>query len=225
MQKRKTSDVPEKQFLLDAITVHDSWRLFKILAELVDGFEALSDIYPAVSIFGSARVRPGDEPYERTVIIARRLGEMSFNVITGGGPGIMEAGNKGAREGGASSIGLNIMLPLEQEPNPFSNVKLDFQYFFVRKVMFVKYAQAYIGMPGGLGTLDEIFEALTLIQTRRIKPFPVILVGRDYWSGLIDWIKGTLLEQHYISDTDMDLFSVMDDPDEVVRTIKRYVIV
>lgn len=225
MQKRKTSDVPEKQFLLDAITVHDSWRLFKILAELVDGFEALSDIYPAVSIFGSARVRPGDEPYERTVIIARKLAENGFNVITGGGPGIMEAGNKGAREGGASSIGLNIMLPLEQEPNPFSNVKLDFQYFFVRKVMFVKYAQAYIGMPGGLGTLDEIFEALTLIQTRRIKPFPVILVGRDYWSGLIDWIKGTLLEQHYISDTDMDLFSVMDDPDEVVRTIKRYVIV
>ncbi len=225
MQKRKTSDVPEKQFLLDAITVHDSWRLFKILAELVDGFEALSDIYPAVSIFGSARVRPGDEPYERTVIIARKLAENGFNVITGGGPGIMEAGNKGAREGGASSIGLNIMLPLEQEPNPFSNVKLDFQYFFVRKVMFVKYAQAYIGMPGGLGTLDEIFEALTLIQTRRIKPFPVILVGRDYWGALVDWIKGTLLEQHYISDTDMDLFSVMDDPDEVVRTIKRYVIV
>ena len=225
MQKRKTSDVPEKQFLLDAITVHDSWRLFKILAELVDGFEALSDIYPAVSIFGSARVRPGDEPYERTVIIARKLAENGFNVITGGGPGIMEAGNKGAREGGASSIGLKIMLPLEQEPNPFSNVKLDFQYFFVRKVMFVKYAQAYIGMPGGLGTLDEIFEALTLIQTRRIKPFPVILVGRDYWGALVDWIKGTLLEQHYISDTDMDLFTVMDDPDEVVRTIKRYVIV
>lgn len=225
MQKRKTSDVPEKQFLLDAITVHDSWRLFKILAELVDGFEVLSDIYPAVSIFGSARVRPGDEPYERTVIIARKLAENGFNVITGGGPGIMEAGNKGAREGGASSIGLNIMLPLEQEPNPFSNVKLDFQYFFVRKVMFVKYAQAYIGMPGGLGTLDEIFEALTLIQTRRIKPFPVILVGRDYWGALVDWIKGTLVEQHYISDTDMDLFSVMDDPDEVVRTIKRYVIV
>jgi len=225
MQKRKTSDVPEKQFLLDAITVHDSWRLFKILAELVDGFEVLSDIYPAVSIFGSARVRPGDEPYERTVIIARKLAENGFNVITGGGPGIMDAGNTGAREGGASSIGLNIMLPLEQEPNPFSNVKLDFQYFFVRKVMFVKYAQAYIGMPGGLGTLDEIFEALTLIQTRRIKPFPVILVGRDYWGALVDWIKGTLLEQHYISDTDMDLFSVMDDPDEVVRTIKRYVIV
>jgi uncharacterized protein (TIGR00730 family) len=225
MRGRKTSDVPEKQYLVDAITVHDSWRLFKILAELVNGFETLSEIYPAVSIFGSARVRPGDETYERTVVIARKLAENGFNVITGGGPGIMEAGNKGAQEGGASSIGLNIMLPLEQEPNPYADVKLDFQYFFVRKVMFVKYAQAYIGMPGGLGTLDEIFEALTLIQTKRIKPFPVILVGCDYWSGLIDWIKSTLLERHYISDNDTDLFAVMDDPDEVVRTIKRYVIV
>ena len=225
MRGRKTSDVPEKQYLVDAITVHDSWRLFKILSEFVDGFDGLSDIYPAVSIFGSARVKPGDETYERTVTIARKLAENGFNVITGGGPGIMEAGNKGAREGGASSIGLNIMLPLEQDPNPYSNVKLDFQYFFVRKVMFVKYAQAYIGMPGGFGTLDEIFEALTLIQTKRIKPFPVILVGHDYWSGLIDWIKSTLLKNHYISDHDTDLFEVIDDPDEVVRTIKRFVIV
>lgn len=225
MRGRKTSDVPEKQYLVDAITVHDSWRLFKILAEFVDGFETLSDIFPAVSIFGSARVRPGDEIYERTVTIARKLAENGFNVITGGGPGIMEAGNKGAREGGASSIGLNIMLPLEQEPNPYANVKLDFQYFFVRKVMFVKYAQAYIGMPGGFGTLDEIFEALTLIQTKRIKPFPVILVGRDYWGGLIDWIKNVLLERHFISDHDTDFVEVMDDPDEVVHTIKRFVIV
>jgi len=225
MRGRRTSDVSEKQYLVDAITVHDSWRLFKILAEFVGGFETLSQIYPAVSIFGSARVRPGDETYEKTVIIARKLAENGFNVITGGGPGIMEAGNKGAREGGASSVGLNIVLPLEQEPNPFSNVKLDFQYFFVRKVMFVKYAQAYIGMPGGLGTLDEIFEALTLIQTKRIKPFPVILVGSDYWGGLIDWIRNTLLERHYISGQDADLFTVLDDPDEIVHTIKRYVIV
>ena len=225
MRGRRTSDVSEKQYLVDAITVHDSWRLFKILAEFVGGFETLSQIYPAVSIFGSARVRPGDETYEKTVIIARKLAENGFNVITGGGPGIMEAGNKGAREGGASSVGLNIVLPLEQEPNPFSNVKLDFQYFFVRKVMFVKYGQAYIGMPGGLGTLDEIFEALTLIQTKRIKPFPVILVGSDYWGGLIDWIRNTLLERHYISEQDTDLFTVLDDPDEIVHTIKRYVIV
>jgi uncharacterized protein (TIGR00730 family) len=225
MRGRRTSDAPEKQYLVDAITVHDSWRLFKILAELVDGFETLTEIYPAVTIFGSARVRPGDEIYERTVTIARKLAENGYNVLTGGGPGIMEAGNKGAREGGARSVGLNIMLPLEQEPNPYSNIKLDFQYFFVRKVMFVKYGQAYIGMPGGLGTLDEIFEALTLIQTRRIKPFPVILVGKEYWSGLIDWMRNTLLERHYISKEDTDLFSVMDDPDEVVYTIKRYVIV
>jgi uncharacterized protein (TIGR00730 family) len=225
MRGRRTSDLPEKQYLLDAITVHDSWRLFKILAEFVDGFETLGEIYPAVTIFGSARVRPGDEIYERTVTLARKLAENGFNVLTGGGPGIMEAGNKGAKEGGARSVGLNIMLPLEQEPNPYSNVKLDFQYFFVRKVMFVKYGQAYIGMPGGLGTLDEIFEALTLIQTKRIKPFPVILVGKDYWSGLIAWIRKTLLERHYISDQDTDLFTVLDDPDEVVHTIKRYVIV
>jgi uncharacterized protein (TIGR00730 family) len=225
MQGRRMPEKAEKQYLLDAITVHDSWRLFKILAELVDGFETLAEIYPAVTIFGSARVRPGDEIYERTVTIARKLAENGFNVLTGGGPGIMEAGNKGAREGGARSIGLNIMLPMEQEPNPYANVKLDFQYFFVRKVMFVKYGQAYIGMPGGLGTLDEIFEALTLIQTHRIKPFPVILVGKDYWSGLADWIRSTLLARNYISPQDLDLVTLLDDPDEVVRTIKRYVIV
>ncbi|HOI96318.1 MAG TPA: TIGR00730 family Rossman fold protein [Syntrophobacter fumaroxidans] len=217
--------MPEKQYLLDAITVHDSWRLFKILAEFVDGFESLADLYPAVSIFGSARVRPGDEIYERTVTIARKLAQSGFHVLTGGGPGIMEAGNKGAKEGGTKSVGLNIELPLEQEPNPFATTRLFFQYFFVRKVMFVKYAQAYIGMPGGFGTLDEIFEALTLIQTKRIKPFPVILVGRDHWSGIMDWIRNVLLSGKYISREDLDLVTVLDDPDEVVHTIKRYVIV
>ena len=225
MRGRSASEAPERQYLVDAITVHDSWRLFKILAEFVDGFETLSEIFPAVTIFGSARVKPGDEIYERTVTIARKLAENGFNVLTGGGPGIMEAGNKGAKEGGAKSVGLNIMLPLEQEPNPYSNVKLDFQYFFVRKVMFLKYAQAYIGMPGGLGTLDEIFEALTLIQTKRIKPFPVILVGKDYWEGLFHWVQNVLLERSYISKDDTDLFSIMDEPDQVVHTIKRYVIV
>jgi len=215
----------EKQFVIDAMTVQDSWRLFKIIAEFVDGFENLSELYPAVSIFGSARVRPGDENYEKTVIIARSLAQSGFHIITGGGPGIMEAGNKGAREGGAKSVGLNISLPLEQEPNPFANVRLDFQYFFTRKVMFVKYAQAYVGMPGGFGTLDEIFESLTLIQTRRIKPFPVILVGKDYWTGLLDWIRATLLDKNYISKQDLDYLTVLDDPEEVVHTIKRYVIV
>jgi len=224
MQRRMT-DKPEKQYVIDAMTVSDSWRLFKILAEFVDGFETLSEVFPAVSIFGSARVKPGDSIYERTVIIARKLAQNGFHVITGGGPGIMEAGNKGAREGGAKSVGLNIELPLEQEPNPYADVTMNFQYFFVRKVMFVKYAQAYIGMPGGFGTMDEIFEAITLIQTKRIKPFPVILMGKDYWTGLIDWIRGTLLERGYISPGDLDIVAVLDDPDEAVNMIKKYVIV
>jgi uncharacterized protein (TIGR00730 family) len=224
MQRRMT-DKPEKQYVIDAMTVSDSWRLFKILAEFVDGFETLSEVFPAVSIFGSARVKPGDSIYERTVVIARKLAQNGFHVITGGGPGIMEAGNKGAREGGAKSVGLNIELPLEQEPNPYADVTMNFQYFFVRKVMFVKYAQAYIGMPGGFGTMDEIFEAITLIQTKRIKPFPVILMGKDYWTGLIDWIRGTLLERGYISPGDLDIVTVLDDPDEAVHVIKKYVIV
>jgi uncharacterized protein (TIGR00730 family) len=217
--------MPEKQYVIDAMTIQDSWRLFKILAEFVNGFETLGELFPAVSIFGSARIQPGDETYEKTYQIARKLAENGYNIITGGGPGVMEAGNKGAKEGGAKSVGLNIQLPLEQNPNPFSTIKLDFEYFFVRKVMFVKYAQAYVGMPGGFGTMDEVFEALTLIQTRRIKPFPVILVGKEYWSGLLDWIQGTLLCGKYISPNDLDFVTIMDDPDEVVHTIKKYVIV
>ena len=215
----------EKQYLIDSINVDNSWRLFKILAEFVDGFETLGDLYPAVTIFGSARVKPGDETYEKTYEIAKKLSLHGYNVITGGGPGVMEAGNKGAKEGGAKSVGLNIQLPLEQSPNPYSTLKLNFQYFFVRKVMFVKYAQAYIGMPGGFGTMDEIFEALTLIQTKRIKPFPVILVGTQYWTGLLEWIRNTLVYGKYISPEDLDFFTLLDDPDEVVHTIKKYVIV
>jgi uncharacterized protein (TIGR00730 family) len=215
----------ENQYIIDSMTIRDSWRLFKILAELVDGFETLADIYPCVSIFGSARVHPGDATYEKTVEIARKLAENGFHIITGGGPGIMEAGNKGAKKGGAKSIGLNIRLPMEQASNPYANIKLDFQYFFVRKVMFVKYAQAYVGMPGGFGTLDEIFEALTLIQTKRIRPFPVVLVGSDYWGGLWEWIRDTLLARKLISPEDLDLVTILDDADEVVKTIKRTVIV
>ena len=217
--------MPERQYLIDAMRVEESWRLFKIIGEFVDGFENLSDIYPAVTIFGSARVRPGDAEYEKALVIARLLAQNGYNIITGGGPGIMEAGNKGAREGGAKSVGLNIRLPLEQEKNQYANIAVDFKYFFVRKVMFVKYAQAYIGMPGGLGTLDEILEALTLIQTRRTKPFPVIMVGTDYWKGLVEWVRDTLLSRKFISPHDMDLFIMLDDPEEIVRTIKRYVIV
>ena len=215
----------EKQYLIDAITVNDSWRLFKIIAEFVDGFEALSDIYPCVSVFGSARVLPGEETYEKTVVIAKKLAENGFNIITGAGPGVMEAANRGAREGGSKSVGLNIRLPLEQKSNPYIDINLEFKYFFVRKVMFIKYAQAYIGMPGGFGTLDEIFEAMTLIQTKRIKPFPVILVGSDYWSGLLEWMQSNLLGRNKVSPEDMEMLTILDDPDEVVRTIKRTVIV
>jgi uncharacterized protein (TIGR00730 family) len=217
--------VSEKQYLIDAITVDESWRLFKILAEFVDGFETLSDIFPCVSIFGSSQVRPGDEHYENAVLIARQLARNGFNIMTGGGPGIMEAANKGAKEGGAKSIGANIALPLEQACNPYADIKLEFNYFFVRKVMLIKYAQAYIGMPGGFGTLDEVFEALTLIQTKRIKPFPVILVGSEYWNGLWDWIRSNLLERKMISSEDMDLVTILDDPDEVVEAVRRVVIV
>ncbi len=215
----------EEQYLVDAITVDESWRIFKILAEFVDGFEALSDISPCVSIFGSSQVRPGDELYEKAVLIARKLAQNGFNIMTGGGPGIMEAANKGAKEGGAKSIGANIALPLEQECNPYADIKLEFKYFFVRKVMLIKYAQAYIGMPGGFGTLDEVFEALTLIQTKRIKPFPVILVGSEYWNGLWDWIRSALLERKMISSEHMDLITILDHPDEVVEAVRRVVTV
>jgi len=214
----------EKQYIIDAMTVRDSWRLFKILAEFVDGFEALTDIDPAVSIFGSARVRPGDDSYDKAVVIARRLAESGFNIITGGGPGIMEAGNKGARDGGAKSVGINIQLPMEQIANPFATIRQEFKYFFVRKVMFLKYAQAYVAMEGGLGTLDEVFEALTLIQTRRMRPFPVILVGRDYWCGLLEWVRNVLLARKLISPEDLDLVTLTDDPEEVVKTIRRTVV-
>jgi len=215
----------ERQYVIDAITVNDTWRLFKIMAEIVDGFETLSEFHPCVSIFGSARVAPGDEMYEKTVVIARQLAESGFHIITGGGPGIMEAGNKGAKEGGTTSIGLNIQLPLEQGSNPYADVKVDFKYFFVRKLMFLKYSQAYIGMPGGFGTLDELFEAITLIQTKRIKPFPVVLVGSDHWNPLWDWVRSSLLEGKLISPEDVELVTILDDPEEIVKTITRIVIV
>jgi uncharacterized protein (TIGR00730 family) len=221
---KRAKAMAERQYLIDAINMRDSWRLFKIMAEFVDGFESLADVHPAVSIFGSARTKPGDESYDKTVVVAKKLAQNGFNIITGGGPGIMEAGNKGASEGGGKSVGLNIRLPMEQAPNPYSNISMDFKYFFVRKVMFVKYAQAYIGMPGGLGTLDEIFEAVTLIQTHRIRPFPVILVGSSYWNGLLDWIRNTLLTRKYINKDDLDLVTVLDDPDDIVRLIKRTVV-
>ena len=214
----------EKQYLVDDLTLNDSWRMFHIMAEFVEGFETLPEVYPAVSIFGSSRVNPKSPTYQTTVEAARLLVESGFNVISGGGPGVMEAANRGAAEAGGKSVGLHIHLPNEQKPNEYANVRLEFKYFFIRKVMFVKYAVAYIIMPGGFGTLDELFEALTLIQTKRIRYFPVILVGSNFWSGLLDWVKNTLVEENTITETDFDIFNVVDTPEEAVQIIKRRVV-
>jgi uncharacterized protein (TIGR00730 family) len=214
----------ERQYVVDDITLKDTWRLFHIMSEFVEGFENLSDIGPAVSLFGSARCKEGDLLYTRTYNLAKLLAKNRFNIITGGGPGCMEAANKGAAEEGMKSVGINIELPYEQKPNPYANVHLDFRYFFVRKVMFVKYAVAYIILPGGFGTLDECFEAVTLIQTRKMRPFPVILVDSSFWEGVIEWIKETLLGNGMISKEDLNIFRVMDDPAEVVDYIKKFVI-
>ncbi len=214
----------EKQFIIDDLTLGESWRLFKIMGEFVEGVDTLHDLGPAVSIFGSARIKPNDAVYKKAEKIAELFVKSDFSVITGGGGGVMEAANKGAADAGGASVGLNIILPFEQEPNPFSNVKLDFNYFFIRKVMFVKYASAYIILPGGFGTLDELFEAVTLIQTRRIKPFPLILVGSEYWEGLIDWIKDKLLGEKRVSSEDLEILQIMDDPEEIVKTVQKVIV-
>ena len=215
----------EKQYLVDALSIEESWRIFRIMAEFVDAIEDLSHIGHAVSIFGSARVAPEEEYYQQTEQLARMLVESGFGVITGGGPGIMEAANKGAADAGGMSVGMNIHLPFEQTPNPYANVRIDYKYFFIRKVMFVKYALAYVILPGGFGTMDELFEALTLIQTKRIKSFPVVLMGSSYWEGLLDWLKKTMLKEGKISPEDLELIQVIDDPQEIVRHIKRFVII
>jgi uncharacterized protein (TIGR00730 family) len=214
----------EKQFLIDEFRLGESWRIFKIIGEFVEGVEALYDIGPAVSIFGSARITPDDPVYKTTEKLAAMLVKNKFAVITGGGGGVMEAANKGASKAGGRSIGLNIILPREQKPNRYSNMKVEFNYFFIRKVMFVKYASAYIIMPGGLGTLDELFEAATLVQTQRIKPLPIILVGSDFWSGLMDWIRNHMLKTSKLCPEDMDIFQIIDSPEEIVKTIKKIVI-
>ena len=205
---------------------NDSWALFKIMGEFVSGFEKLSAIGPCISIFGSART-PSDHPtYLLTVEIAKTVAESGYGIISGGGPGIMEAANKGAQEAKGISVGLNIELPFEQKSNPYidQDKLIDFQYFFVRKVMFVKYAQGFIVMPGGVGTLDELFEAFTLLQTSKVNKFPIILVGRQYWEGLIDWIKDKLLGDHNISSEDLDLFEVVDTKGEVMECLNRFYI-
>ncbi|SFU53962.1 hypothetical protein SAMN05216480_106139 [Pustulibacterium marinum] len=207
------------------IKTNDSWALFKIMSEFVSGFEKMAQIGPCVSIFGSARTKPDSEEYLKTQRIATKIVENGYGVITGGGPGIMEAGNKGAHLAGGTSVGLNIELPFEQHYNPYidNDKMLDFDYFFVRKVMFVKYSQGFVVMPGGFGTMDELFEAITLIQTGKIDKFPIILVGTDFWSGLFDWIKTTLFEQHQnISEKDLDLIHIVDNEDEVIEILNDF---
>jgi uncharacterized protein (TIGR00730 family) len=204
--------------------VVDTWQIFKIIAEFVEGFEKLSKIGPCVSIFGSARLKPGDAYYELTVQVAEMLASRGYGIITGGGPGVMEAGNKGAKSAGGTSVGLNIELPFEQHSNPYvdRDHMIHFDYFFVRKVMFVKYAQGFVVMPGGFGTLDEFFEALTLIQTNKIDRFPIVLVGRKFWGGLLDWMEANLKANKLISPDDMDLFTVVDTAQEVADYIDNF---
>ena len=214
----------EKQYVVDELTLKDTWRMFHIIAEFTEGFEALSEVQPAVTIFGSARAVPGDPVYTKAEEIARLLAKNGFSIISGGGPGVMEAANKGAAEMGGKSVGLNIELPYEQKPNSYANIMLNFKYFFIRKVMFVKYAVAYVILPGGFGTLDELFEALTLVQTHRIKPFPVILVDKVYWKGLLDWLRKTICKEARINPEDLDLIQVLDTPEEIVHAIKKIII-
>ena len=208
------------------IKTNDSWALFKIMSEFVNGYEKLSAIEPCISIFGSARTPKEHPTYQLTVEIAKAIAHSGYGIISGGGPGIMEAANKGAKEANGVSVGLNISLPREQYDNPYidQDKLIDFQYFFVRKVMFVKYAQGFVVMPGGLGTLDELFEALTLIQTEKVTKFPVILVGRSYWKGLVGWIKDTLLKEKNISSDDIELFDVVDTVEEVMECLERFYI-
>ncbi len=213
-----------RQKTWDETVTKDSWMVFKVMSEFVDGYEKLAKIGPCVSIFGSARLKPEDKYYNVAVDIAKKITEIGFGVITGGGPGIMEAGNKGAKEGGGKSIGLNIELPFEQQFNPFidKSYSINFDYFFVRKVMFVKYSQGFIVLPGGFGTLDELSEALTLIQTKKIGRFPIVLVGSEFWSGLLDWFANTLLKNHLIKEEDLSLFRVVDTAEEAVAHIKAF---
>lgn len=206
------------------IKAQDTWQIFKIMAEFVEGFEKMSKIGPCVSIFGSARTESGTRYYLLAEEIAYKLTTEGYGVITGGGPGIMEAANKGAQKANGKSVGLNIKLPFEQSPNPFidPDKSITFDYFFVRKLMFIKYAQGFVVLPGGFGTMDELFESLTLIQTRKIGKFPIIMVGKEYWAGLIDWIQTVLVTEKYINPDDLKLFTVVDTADEAVEFIDNF---
>lgn len=210
------------QYEINQLEKEDSWRMFRIIGEFVEGFDALSRITPAVTVFGSARTRPGEFAYDVAESIGREVAAAGFTVVTGGGPGVMEAACKGAAAAGGKTVGLNIELPMEQKPNPYATISLHFHYFFVRKVMLVKYATAFVLLPGGFGTVDEMFETLTLIQTHKIRPFPVILVGRHYWRGLVEWLREQALVDGLISPGDLDLFTITDSPAEVVKRIAEF---
>ncbi|MDH5357566.1 MAG: TIGR00730 family Rossman fold protein [Gammaproteobacteria bacterium] len=207
---------------MEDLKTSEAWRVFRIQSELIDGIETLIDLGPAVSIFGSARLSEKSTYYQDAINVAHNLSRAKFSVISGGGPGIMEAASKGAYKQGGHSVGLNIELPMEQVPNPTQDISLSFRYFFVRKLMFVKYSIGYVVFPGGFGTLDEFFEALTLIQTKKIRQFPVILYGSAFWNGLIDWLKDQMLEAGCISEEDFNLFQIVDTPEEVLPIIQRH---
>lgn len=225
MTTRSDHDVRQDEQLVELVkTQKDVWRVFRVMAEFVEGFSMLSKLGSCVSIFGSARVKPGTHYYRLTKNVAKEFVKAGYGVISGGGPGIMEAANRGAREAAGTSVGVCIDLPFETRANPYvdSDKLITFKHFYVRKVMFVKYAQGFIVMPGGFGTLDEFFEAITLIQTKRIHPFPVVLMGKDYWGGLIEWFKTKMLEEGMISKSDFDYFSLTDEPKEAVAIVKKF---
>jgi len=213
-------DPEKKKYLIDEISSQEAWRLFRILAEFVEGFDTLANVGPAVTVFGSARATEQDPEYIAARSLTAKLAKDECTVITGGGPRVMEAANRGAQEGGGLSVGLNIELPFEQRPNQYVDKLIGFRYFFVRKVMFVKYSVAFVILPGGFGTMDELFEALTLIQTHKIKPFPVYLLGKSYWSGLVDWLKNVMVKEGKISPEELDILHVVDDQQEIVEGIR-----
>ena len=210
------------QYEINQLEKEESWRMFRIIGEFVEGFDALSRITPAVTVFGSARAKPGEFAYDTAEAIGHEIAKAGFTVVTGGGPGVMEAASKGAFQAGGKSVGLNIQLPMEQTANPYTTISLHFHYFFVRKVMLVKYATAFVLLPGGFGTIDELFETVTLIQTHKIRPFPVILVGRTYWRGLLEWMREQALVDGFISPSDLDLFTLTDSPAEVAQRITDF---
>ncbi len=211
-------------YIVNELKKEEAWRLFKIIGDFIDGFEVMPEFSPSVTVFGSARVKEGNKYYEAARELGYKLAKKGFTIVTGGGPGIMEAANRGAFEAGGNSIGLNIKLPKEQKPNPYTNVTLNFNYFFARKVMLVKYATAFVLFPGGYGTLDELFETLTLIQTKKLKPFPLILYDKEHWDGLLNWLKTNVVSNKYIEEEDLNIFKIMNSIDEIVETIESFYI-